>query len=157
MVENEFRVDPFYKTITTHLPPKHSVDIDFTDDLIDSSKIDRYGSRLKKSSEITEGIYETPTVVNGSEKSTLDVHMQFRNYVFYHGFSKHHAIDQFDELMERKFSSSFSWLLKECSAMINAECKDLYVELMRIESTVYKKFVDKKYSPSSIKFNNEEW
>lgn len=66
-------------------------------------------------------------------------------------------IEEFENLAGKVLPRSFRWLLRECAAMLRIDAKELYCELILVESVLYRLYAKEDLKKSFVKINTNEW
>lgn len=114
---------------------KHSDSVDdlsdITNKLLKKRLIEINNCKLK---EVTNHLKINENI---DDKRNFILSEPYKYYWLLHGkfydTSRPLALDKFDEIARKMFSSTFVWLLKECSRTINVSPRDLYSEVVRTE------------------------
>lgn len=79
-------------------------------------------------------------------------------YWFFHEGGRYMSCEQFNAMSEEVLSNSFLWLLRECASVLRVDKKDLYLELVHVESVLCCLYDDDSYAEKApIALYPNEW
>lgn len=140
---------------TTVIPAYVATPVDVIDDPPRTTKGKTKYERCKKFR------FYSQSFVNSEPSSVREVFKIYnpsKEYWFFHECHRGISNEHFNELAETNFSDSFFWLLKELAYMVKSDLKDLYLELMIIESVLYSLLAESEYSSRcSVNLYANEW
>lgn len=91
-------------------------------------------------------------------KDGFKIFKPYSRYWFFHEFHRRISVEEFNSLIEENLSKSFLWLLKQCAVMLRVDLKELYLELVQVESVLCKEYFNENYSKQiPLKVYPNEW
>lgn len=145
---------------STVIPAHINIGVELVDDKKKFSKVKtkKKQPKLKKFNSSFETYECTVDDVKKPQSNIFPIYSPSSRYWMFHECGRRVTYETFNSLAEENFSYSFLWLLRECACMLRVERRDLYFELMIVETALCCLFDDESYAQKApIALFANEW